>query len=69
MNVMEKKTYITPDVEVLQDGLGFLLCASVGVISESYAIDYGGVDDEGILEGSSRSTVWDYEDVWDDEEK
>jgi len=58
---MEKKRYITPDVDVLQDNLGFLLCASTGVISESYDIDYGGVDDEGVLEGSSRSTVWDDE--------
>jgi hypothetical protein len=63
MNAMEKKRYIAPAVDIMQEDLSFLLCTSNGVTSVTYGINYGGVDDEGILEGSSRRTVWD-----DDEE-
>lgn len=60
-----KKLYTTPSAAVFNITAGSLLTtASQGVTSDSYGIDYGGVDDAGTKVPGTRR----FRDVWDETE-
>jgi hypothetical protein len=57
-----KKLYLKPCIEEFGSDLTMMLCGSQGITSNK-DIDYGGVDNEGTLDPSSRRY-----DAWDDDE-
>jgi hypothetical protein len=58
-----KKNYIAPSMEITNVKMQLLLEGSNGVYSDS-GIKYGGVDEEGTKEPSSRRR-----NIWDDDEE
>ncbi len=63
---MEKKIYMSPMTSVLAVEYASALAVASGVNGDAIGSDigYGGVDEEGIMNPSSRR-----KDVWDDEEE
>ena len=58
-----KKIYFQPNIEVVRTQAVNMICGSKDVQSDK-GIDYGGVDEEGTKDPSSRRI-----DNWDDEEE
>lgn len=58
-----KRNYIKPSVVVIIINTSMMICGSKDIISEK-GIDYGGVDEGGTKDPSSRQHAG----VWDDEE-
>ena len=58
-----KKIYFQPSIEVVRTQLSCMICGSKDIQSDK-GIDYGGVDEEGTKDPSSRRT-----DNWNDEEE
>ena len=56
-----KKTYIIPVTSVMFGEVEEMLATSIGVISDTNDIDYGGVDDDGAQNPSAKE--FDFE--WD----
>ena len=53
-----------PAIEMVQTRPAMIICGSKDITSDQ-GIDYGGVDEEGTMDPSSRR----YRDVWDDEDE
>ena len=62
-----KKNYIAPNTEITEIELQQLIANSPGVTAEEKGIGYGGVDEDGEMNPSSRRRR--RRDVWDDEEE
>lgn len=56
---MNKKKYVTPEYEILEEDAVELLCGSV---SSDNGIGYGGVDTEGAKDPSARDMFNDFDD-------
>ena len=59
-----KKTYLQPSTEMVIIGTTTMICASQGITSDN-GIDYGGVDENGEKDPSSRRQ----RNLWEDEEE
>jgi hypothetical protein len=59
-----KKTYLQPSTEMVILGTTTIICGSQDITSDN-GIDYGGVDENGEKDPSSRRQ----QDVWEDEEE
>lgn len=59
-----KKTYLQPSTEMVIIGTTTMICGSQGVTSDK-GIDYGGVDEDGTKDPSSRRQ----QDIWEEEEE
>ena len=65
-----KKTYRRPQIEVAEIELTLFVCGSQDIKSSNDEITYGGVDEQGTKDPSSRRQrrdVW--EDEWEEEEE
>lgn len=60
-----KKTYLQPSIEMEDMGTETMICASLDITSSNGDITYGGVDEEGEKDPTSRRNL---QDVWDDDD-
>ena len=59
-----KKVYMQPAIEMVMTRPATMICGSQDITSDK-GIDYGGVDEEGTKDPSSRR----YRDAWDEEDE